>query len=518
MPKIIPFLKKHLSAFLIFAASLVMGLVVYSDYGIAWDEPLQHDIGLRSFNYVFRGDTTLNDFKNRDYGVAVELPLILLEKTFSMKDSCTIYLMRHLTTHLFFLFSAFAFYLLIWILYRNKTLAITGYLMLLISPRIFAQSFFNSKDIPFMCMFIFCFLACAIAFKGKKIRDFILFGILSGLLIDIRIMGIVIPALVTTLVAIDMVRGPYRKELLIRYLVYLVVTVAVLILAWPWLWKDPAGHFRIAFSDMSKFRWDNNILFNGDFIKASKIGWEYLPRWFGLTTPVVYLLLGITGFIFLIIRFFQRPLSFIGETNHRNQMIYLLCFTGPVISVITLHSVLYDGWRQMYFIYPSFLLIAIYGLFSLLHARFFSGDLPKFIVSVLLIFSMAGTGSTMMISHPFEDIYFNILLSKKPQYLRRTYELDYWGTSYRQALEYIVAHDRSPLVKIRVANLAGEHNLYILKPDDRKRIQYYYRDDQADYFITNYRWHPLDYSYPKEKKIFFIKVQNSEICSAWKLH
>ena len=67
----------------------------------------------------------------------------------------------------------------------------------------------------------------------------------------------------------------------------------------------------------------------------------------------------------------------------------------------------------------------------------FSGDLPKVVISILLIVSFAGTGFTMIKSHPFEDVYFNILLSKKDQYLRKTFELDYWGTSYKQALEYI---------------------------------------------------------------------------------
>jgi hypothetical protein len=131
---------------------------------------------------------------------------------------------------------------------------------------------------------------------------------------------------------------------------------------------------------------------------------------------------------------------------------------------------------------------------------------------------MAGTGFTMIKSHPFEDVYFNILLSKKDQYLRKTFELDYWGTSYKQGLDYILATDRSPVLKIKVANLAGEHNFYILKPGDQKRISYVETDDQADYFITNYRWHPQDYKYSKEKKIFYIRVQNSEICSVWKLH
>ncbi len=495
----------------------MLGLAVHGDYGLAWDEPEQRWIGQETFNYLFKSDTTLNKFTDRDYGVAFEVPLLFLEQTYLKHDSHDIYQMRHFTTHLFFLLSAFAFYLLIWLLYRNKTLAVTGYLMLLLSPRIYAQSFFNSKDIPFMCMFIVCFLACVVAFRDKSNRNFILLGILSGLLIDIRIMGIIMPAVVTTLFLIDIISGPQRKKMIILYFLYFVLTIAVVILAWPWLWKDPVGHFRFALANMSKFRWDNNILINGDFIKASKISWKYVPQWFGLTTPIMYLLLGMTGLVFVVVRFFRNPLAFIHQTNDRNQLIYLVCFAGPVISVIVLHSVLYDAWRQMYFIYPSFLLLAIYGLSSILNARFFSGDLPKVVISTLLIVSMAGTGFTMIISHPFEDVYFNILLSKKDQYLRKTFELDYWGTSYRKALEYILTHDSSPVLKIHVSNVSGEYNYDILKSGDRKRIRYVENDNQADYFITNYRWHPQDYKYPKEKKIFFITVQNSEICSIWKL-
>jgi hypothetical protein len=518
MIKINPFLKNHLAACILFAISLGLGFIVFGDYGIAWDEPLQREIGTHSYDYVFKGDRSLNDFKNRDYGVAVELPLIFLEKALRLKDTRDIYRMRHLTVHLFFLLCAFAFYLLIWILYRSKPLAICGYLMLLLSPRIYAQSFFNSKDIPFMCMFILCFLVSAIAFRDKKTRYFVLFGILSGLLINIRIMGIIIPVVVLAFLKFDRVHGPERRKIVINYIIYLVVTVLVVILTWPWLWQDPAGHFRIAFSNMSKFRWNNNILMNGEFVKASAVDWKYLPQWFGLTTPVLYLLLGITGFVFLVIRFFRKPLDFFRQTNNRNQLIYLICFAGPVLAVIILHSVLYDGWRQMYFIYPAFLLIAIYGLYSLMNNRILSGDLPKVVISFVLIVSFAGTGFTMIKSHPFEDVYFNILLSKKDQYLRKTFELDYWGTSYKQALEYIVTHDHSPVLNIKVANLPGEHNSFILKPEDRKRIRYVESGEQADYFITNYRWHPGDYPYSKEKKIFSIIIQNSEICSAWKLH
>jgi hypothetical protein len=513
----IRFFKIHLAALVIFSFSLILGVGVHRNYGIAWDEPLQREIGVHSFNYVFNGDKTLNDFKNRDYGVAIELPLIVLEKTLNLTDTRDIYRMRHLVTHLFFLFCAFAFYLLVWFLYRNKPLAIASYLMLLLTPRIYAQSFFNSKDIPFMCMFILCFLAYAIAFRDKKTKYFVLFGVLSGLLINIRIMGIIIPFIVTVLLRFDMVNGPNRRKILINYFVYLAVTIGTLILTWPWLWSDPLGHLKIAFVNMSQFRWPNNVLVYGSFVRATSVGWMYLPHWFGLTTPILYLLLGISGFLFLAIKFIRKPIDFIRSTVLRNQLIYLLCFVGPVAAVIVMHSVLYDAWRQMYFIYPAFLMLAIYGLFSLFNTRFFSSDLPRVAVIVLILLSFAGTGFTMIKSHPFEDVYFNILLPKKDNYLRKTFELDYWGTSYKQALEYILYKDKSQVLYIKVANLAGEHNLFILKSSDQNRIRFVDQDDQADYFITDYRWHPYDYKYPKEKKIFFIRVQNSEICTVWKM-
>jgi hypothetical protein len=515
----VAFFKKHTAASILFAFSLVLGFIVYGDFGIAWDEPLQRDIGLHSYNYVFKGDTTLNDFKNRDYGVAIELPLIFLEKALGLSDSRDIYRMRHITVHLFFLLSALAFYLLIWILYRNKWLALAGYLMLLLSPRIYAQSFFNSKDIPFLCMFIFSFLAFAVSFRDKKFWQFVLFGIISGLLINIRIMGIIIPVLVTVFVLADMTKSGERRAMLNRYGIYIVLTVAVAILTWPWLWDDPVGRFRIAFANMSKFRWDNNILVNGEYVRASVVGWTYLPRWFGLTTPVVYLLFGITGMIALVLHFLRKPLDYIRPGLNRNQIIYLACFAGPVISVIVLHSVLYDGWRQMYFIYPAFLLLAVYGIHSLVNSRLLNSDFMMTLVTTfLLLISFSATGLFMIRSHPFEDVYFNRLLPRYDQYHRKTFEMDYWGTSYKQAMEYIADHDTAPVLNIRVANLAGEHNLFILKPTDRKRIRLVETDREADYFIANYRWHRWDYPFPKEKKIFSITVQNSEICSAWKLH
>src|ERR1039457_634862 len=182
--------KIHIIAIGIFLVSLMTGMFIFEDFGISWDEPAQHMTGQVTYNYVFEGDSTYKTSVNSDYGVAFQLPLILLEKVLGLKDPRDIYNMRKLVTHCFFLFSAFVFYLLIYFLYKKRTLAIAGYLILLITPRIYAQSFFNSKDIPFMSMFILCFFLCAIAFRREKIRHFLYFGTGTGLLMSIRLMGV----------------------------------------------------------------------------------------------------------------------------------------------------------------------------------------------------------------------------------------------------------------------------------------------------------------------------------------
>jgi hypothetical protein len=124
----------------------------------------------------------------------------------------------------------------------------------------------------------------------------------------------------------------------------------------------------------------------------------------------------------------------------------------------------------------------------------------------------------MIRNHPFEDIYFNSILPKSDQYLRSSFELDYWGTSYKQALEYIVSHDNSEKININVALFPGEANAGILPKEDRERIRYVDDVNKATYFISAYRWHPYDYSWPPEQKVFNIKIMNSDICSVWKIN
>ena len=507
---LLQFAKRNLGL-LLFAVMAIISLFGYADYGISWDEPQQRKTGLVNYEYVFNDNQELLEYKDRDYGVGFELPLIILEKKLGLTDSREIYLMRHFVSHLFFLLGGFFFFRLVDLLYRNKILATIAFFLLVLHPLLYAHSFFNSKDIPFMSMFVIAFYFTARAFTNKSVSNFILMGIAIGLLINLRIMGVLILACVIPFLIYDGIRSKRYLQNTIFVGALLCSSILVLYASWPFLWKAPVQNFMEAFNNMSHFRWFGLILTNGQWLEATDLPWYYIPLWFSVTTPIFNLLVIATGILLLIFQFVKSPLRFIDNTAERNNLIYFVCGFLAVVAVIVLNSVLYDSWRQMYFIYPPLILLGIYGLHVLYRKNF------RYVIIFLATASFIATGIFMVRNHPFEHVYFNELIDKnEKEYIRHNYLMDYWGTSYKQALEFILDHDPSANIYFAAANTPGVINMDILPKNQRFRlvpVPY----DEADYFITNFR-SKSDYDDSlAENEYHSIKVGNNTINRTYKL-
>jgi hypothetical protein len=506
----IRYIQRYLGIILLVVAC-VIALISYDEYGISWDEAIQRETGKISYEYAFSDSQDLLKWKDRDYGVAFELPLIIIEKALDLRDSRSIFLIRHLVTHFFFLISAFFCFLLIDFLYKNKLLATIGFLLIVLHPRLYAHSFFNTKDIPFMSMFLICLYFNAVAFRKKQNKYFFLLGIGVGLLINLRIIGMLLFSLIPFFLMIDLFKEKNYEVNIKLGLIFIFTTIATLYISWPFLWINPLENFVFAFQNMSKFRWAGTVLFNGQFIKATELSWDYILRWFSITTPICYLIAGLLGSILLVFHFFKKPSIYLSNCKQRNNLFFLICFLFPVVIVIAIHSVLYDGWRQLYFIYPGFVLLCIYGL------NFLYEKSMKKLVVISSFITFIFIGFFMVKSHPFQHVYFNEFVdTKSPEYLRKQFELDYWGTSYKQSLEYILKHDHSPSINVSVENYPGRCNRKILTFKERKRINFV-KPEKATYFITNYRWHPQDYGNLEQEKWHSIKVGNNTINTIFRL-
>lgn len=495
---------------ILFLTMLVIGLLSYNNYGLAWDEYYQHYTGELNYSYIMQGDEQLLHWKDRDYGVAIELPLIFIEKTFGLDHESQIYPLRHLLCHIFFLFSAYCLFLLINMLYKNKWLATIGFLLLVLHPRIYAHSFFNSKDIPFLAMFIISFYTAARALFHKRTWDYVLVAIAVGLLINIRIMGVLMFAYLLFYLIWD---GTNLKEIRLKIKqigLFILVCLLSIYALWPFLWHNPFENFGFAFNNMSKFRFEGKVMHQGELILAKELDWSYLLIWIGITTPLPFLALGLGGTITTLIDFLKKPLHFFKDASDRNQLMYLASCYVPLLAVFALHSVVYDSWRHVFFIYPSFILLGIYGLNKV------KQNYLKYPIYGILGLYFLGLSIFMIQNYPHQQVYFNYLLPSENEYIRKNYELDYWGTSYKQALEYLLKTDDRELIKVAVKNFPGELNWKALKPEDRNRIKIVGKA-KADYFISNYRGHPQDYSEYKDQSVFSIQVRGNTIMEVFEL-
>ncbi|HYC65223.1 MAG TPA: hypothetical protein VEC14_10865, partial [Reyranellaceae bacterium] len=138
---------------------MALGVAIHRDYGLAFDEVAQRTTGTVAVKYVIdlfagrQGLSAMNDYVDRDYGVAFEAPAVALEMLFGLSDSRDIFMFRHLLTFLVCLAGAWALYSLALRRFADRWLALLTVAFLMLTPRLFAESFYNSKDAVFMAAF-----------------------------------------------------------------------------------------------------------------------------------------------------------------------------------------------------------------------------------------------------------------------------------------------------------------------------------------------------------------------------
>ncbi len=496
--------------FLIF---LLVAFFSHNDYGIAWDEPSQQEIGKMNYDFLSGKSDSLATYHDRFYGSAFEMPTYALQQAFGINRSISIFNFRHFITHLIFLIGIGFFFALLFKLFCNFNAALLGSLMLYIHPRFFAHSFFNSKDIVFMSVFIIGLFTLFLLLEKQTKKRILLHALLSAFLIDIRIIGIILPA-ISLFISIPILfkRDEDSKQVLKTISLYSLATILLIYAFWPALWTDPLLLGR-SFVLMSHFPFLYDVLFQGQLIPATQIPWNYIPTWIGISTPPFILLLSSIGFIWILINYFRNPEQVF---NSKNKWFVLVLASFPIdfiILLIIINSSLYNGWRQVYFLYPLLLISAVYAYIELMD-KLRHKKVGKGIINGLIIVFILLTVMKIYKLHPYEQVYFNHFVSKKDENRRKSFEMDYWGLSFREGLEFIMKEDSSSLIKIHFSNAAGPQNILYLSETNKKRIIVVEDIEDADYFITNYRYHPEDYNYKNE--IYRIERDKNTVLSIFK--
>lgn len=496
--------------------TLILGLKNNQDYGIAWDEPMHHEIGHAAYKYMFDRDfRKQNEYEKiipyePKYGVGLEVFLVVLEKTFKLHDSRDIYLMRHLVSHLLFVLSAFFFFLLIRLLFDKKIISIIGMLIYLLSPAIYAHSFFNPKDIPFMSVIVIYMYFLIKYFISSKPRNLVWAAFFMAIMLNIRLMGILLLLLTYFLFIIQFIQNK-DKRLGFVFILFNILMFIILYATWPLLWEQPLFKFFEALKEISQKQLEVPLLFEGNEISSGNLPWYYIPKMILITTPIVYISFALLGLFAILIYTFK--ISKLKSIQFQIHFFYSIFFFIPIILVIIFKSNVYDSWRHLYFIYPSLLILTLTGIDFIIQ-KISKPKRSNIFISFLLIYLISIFG-WMVKNHPYQQAYFNEIVSKKNEFIRHHYEQDYWGASFKQTLEYILKTDKADTIIIVSNRDPLIHNHMILKGKERKRIYYTIDFTQADYFITNYRFHHEDYPQFGDP-IYSIYVNKSKINSVWK--
>ena len=502
--KTVGFLARHVGLIVLILFAVV-GIWVLDDYGVALDTGVQRDIAIRNLDYVLgRRDVIYPDgVKDNFYGVSFELPLVLLERALSLEDTRDLHLMRNMVTHLFFLVSGFFCYLLAYRLFGSRLLAVIAMLLFLLHPRIYAHSFFNSKDIPFLSMFMICLYLSYWAFMKGGAWRFLALGVAAGVLINLRIMGVTLFVLIVCMQVLDMLQASSagdRRRVLGSVLVFVLSCAVTLYAVSPYLWGDPFGNSIEWFAVFSQFPSPVDHMFRGDVIVSTVVNPpEYVPVWMSITTSPVVLVLGVVGMSVVLLRGASNPLDVIRNTRLRFGFMLIGCFMLPILSVIVLGSNVYHGWRQVYFLYAPFCILAMFGFHRLMSAcivlrlsRAFAFDGRG------LMYGAYGIGLTVAVAsmfsvHPHQHLYFNFLIDRTtPGYIRSEYELDYWLMTFREGYEHLLERHPFGSLHVHLPHAPSvELNWEILSESDRERL--ILQGEHFDFYITSYKdWLPSE--------------------------
>jgi hypothetical protein len=347
--------------------------------------------------------------------------------------------------------------------------------MLVIHPRIFSDTFHNSKDLIFLSYLIISIFFGYKLIKKNSFKNIILFSIFTALSFGLKIIGILLLYSIST---IYLIQNQSTLQTRLKFLFFIsLITLTFCYIFWPYLWENPITNFKLAFELFSNFKWSSEIPFMGKFINSDTLPWYYIPLFFLITTPPYILILIIFGLFIFIYQLF----------NYKKNKLYMNCiitifflsqiFLIPLLFAIFNNSTLYDGWRHFFFMYPVLLIISIMSISSIIYSfktRFF----------YLILISFITTGSIIQSYwnfkyHPFQHSYFNKLFYEKPN---EKFESDYWGISNKYLIDQLLLYEKSDKIFYKFESSNFILSLDILNNEEKKRFIEYNNQVGIDYY------------------------------------
>ena len=484
-----------LAAGLLLGAAILIGLT-FTDYGVTWDEDVHNWYGYFALDYylsLFTDQRALNWLNLYNYGAAFDMIAAALNKF----SPLGVYETRHLLNG----FVGLVGLLGCWKLGRALGGARAGFIalfFLLLTPNYYGQMFNNPKDIPFAVGGVWAtyyMVRILPSLPRPSWRLLVKMGLAIGLALGVRVGGLLFLCYLGLLLGLSTAwqgMAARRLSLLIttgltslwRVLLPVAgVAFAVMLVFWPWAQRDPIDHPLRALAFFSHETFPFNTLFDGRFVPAGDLPWEYLPTYILLALPELVLVLLAAAAAFAAVGLMRR------HTWARRETVlglFLLGFTivFPVAYAIAIKAVLFDGMRHFIFVLPPIAVAAALVADRAL-TRLSALRCRAPIYAALSLYGAAHVG-TMVMLHPDQYVYYNAFVGGVDG-AQRKFKLDYWANSYAEAvhgLEDYLRHQYGAYFEEReftVAVCGPPISARYYFPDNFRLL---HRQDRAEFFIA----------------------------------
>lgn len=477
-----------------------IGISIYKDFGISVDEVGYRHQGVTVIytitNFIF--PNFVSEISNSKSWIDIEtlqetqvfsgiffhVLSASLEYLLGFETKEEVFNFKHLLTFLIFYLGIIFLYFIIKFLTKDYRYALTGIIFIFLSPRIFAQSFYNPNDIPFMTSIILM-TYLNLKFLNKINNKYLyLSALVSAIAISLRPMAIYMPFLVFIYLLyfnkVNLISNRQLFKIVLKKFFFIFLLSYILN---PSLWIDPYS-FILQFKKAINFN-IAEILYLGKFYQNSQTPWHYLFIWTIFTTPILYIILFVFGLVNILLKlkkFFLNPHK--NYLNKHKEIFILFSFLIPFLAAALLSKSLLNGWRHLYFVYPFFIIISVIGL-NWIFSKLIGIKKIKTIIKFLIICFLINTAHWMYKNHPFQMVYFNSIAGKN---LQDKFEHDYWGLSNKNAINNILKKDTREVIKIY--GISGTRLDYTVKfylnPISQKRLKIVKDIKEADYIISIY--------------------------------
>lgn len=381
----------------------------------------------------------------------------------------------------------------------NRRVALFSALFLALMPRYFGDMHNNMKDIPSAVIFsLNIWLLWRLA-KHKRLIDLLLAVAAFAVAFNVKINSVYIPIVFGAwyLLARISWRAVRNKIIAARFpslkrgdkkyddtraaeqnnfttnstrqntiigIYFLLAPIAAFLLWW-FFWPNPVAQLDHAYRTFGIGTNNIEVLLNGAwFCSGSTVPWYY-PLWYlGITTPAILLILFFVG----------TARGFADKKNTSLFTLLLLWLFLPLTRYLMPNIGVIDGIRHFEEVLFPIAIISGLGLDYCM--TFLKNHAFKFALFILTTIYLL---FTIYSYHPYQITYFNELVGGARGAFGK-YDLDYWGTSQKAAVEWLNKH-APPNAKVHIvmaANVAGTY----LRPDLLNNLNKY-GYDQSDFVV-----------------------------------